>query len=93
VPFTREQSLRKSLKSLWAAVGATIQATIQVSAAWGGDVSANTGQPAGAFERRWSATFSDEVRVYSWRNNFAAPAGGAGKGFDIWHGVYSAGAC
>jgi hypothetical protein len=81
VPFTREQSLRKSL---WATVGATIQATIQVSAAWGGDVSANTGQPAGAFERRWSATFSDEVRVYSWRNNFAAPAGGAGKGFELY---------
>lgn len=48
---------------------------------------APTDQSSGASERRWSITFSDEVRLFSWRNNFAAAStstGVGGKGSELY---------
>src|SRR2546423_1035359 len=81
-----------------AAVGVTI---LGVSGVWAADAPANAErpsdtierpinaeQPSNPVERRWNATFASDVRLFSWRNNFApppdAPPGSKGKGSELY---------
>jgi hypothetical protein len=68
-----------------AAAGVTI---LGVSGGWAADVPSNTEQPSDPIERRWNATFASDVRLFSWRNNFApppdAPPGSRGRGSELY---------
>jgi len=81
-----------------AAAGVTI---LGVSGGWAADVPTNAERPSDTIERptnperppdtverRWNATYASDVRIFSWRNNFApppdAPPGSRGKGSELY---------